>query len=217
MLDIVFVLNGTSWCTFRPDLCALVSTDSNVAIDGSDTSGSPLSGTELDHMTSASVAEFVKKVKRIRFNSITVAKDHQMHSVLPTPRALSRSISCPDVNRHDSVSDSDNGLSDSPLSRCLQPVGIVSPVMSFSAVQMSPVHVAKENVATQTALYIYGYEPNSDAATGCHLVSYELLATMTLPYAPFLQCYACLRRHADADNRDHSDKSCKYHNEFEMT
>jgi hypothetical protein len=193
-------------------LLSLCVEDSNVAVDDSDTSGSPLSGTELDHMTSASVAAFVKKVRRIRFNSITVAKDHQLHSLLPVPRALSRSLSCPDVNRHDSCSESDIGvLGESPQQMRAAPANLVSPIVSFRSGQVSPILIAKESVATQTALYVNGYEPTGDMPSECQMVPYELLATLTLPYAPFLQCYACLRRPASGDGKTQTSKNCKYY------
>ena len=65
--------------------------------DDSDSSSSS-SAASTSYTTPASVAAFVKKVKRIRFNSITIAKDLPStgQALIPRPGpALARATSCP--------------------------------------------------------------------------------------------------------------------------
>jgi len=52
------------------------------------------------------------------------------------------------------------------------------------------------SVATQTVMYTYGSE-SAAGVTG--LAPYESLVTQMVPYAPFVQCYACFHALQPAD------------------
>lgn len=166
--------------------------DALILGDDSDSSSSP----STSYTTPASVAAFVKKVKRIRFNSITIAKDLPTTGRLLVPRpTLLRATSCPDVlapatdiGTPSSVSSSQHHLViASPATSLRSPFGNVC--------LASPLAVDRISVATQTTMYIHGSE--SDVVT--HLAPYESLVAQTIPFAPFIQCYACLHGRQPVD------------------
>lgn len=143
------------------------------------------------------MAAFVKKVKRIRFNSITIAKDLPSTGRLLVPRpALLRATSCPDVlvavadaGTPTSVSSSQHHLLiPSPATSLRSPFGNIC--------LTSPLAVDRISVATQTAMYIHG-SAESDVVTP--LVPYESLVSQTIPFAPFIQCYSCLHGRQQMD------------------
>jgi len=160
--------------------------------DDSDSSSSP----STSYTTPASVAAFVKKVKRIRFNSITIAKDLPSTGRLLVPRpTLARATSCPDV-----LSPADLVGTPSSVSSSQHHLVISSPVASLrsafgNACLTSPLVVDRISVGTQTAMYVHN--PESDVVT--HLAPYESLVALTLPFAPFIQCYACLHGRQPTD------------------
>jgi len=172
-----------------------VCVEANFACDDSDSSSSP----STSYNTPASVAAFVKKVKRIRFNSITIAKDlpstARVVSVLCP--VLARATSCPsllalavDVGTPSSVSSSQHHLAISSPATSLRP--------AFADTRLSsPLSTDRISVATQTAMYIHGSE--SDVVT--HLTPYESLVAQTIPFAPFIQCYACLHGRQPTDDK----------------
>lgn len=179
----------------------------------SDTTGSPLSGIELDHLTSSSVRAFMKKVKRIRFNSITVAKDHHVCSTVMTPRRISHSKSCPDLSCHNVLSDLDTSVSSlSPQPHCAgcSLASPIKPLRSLTDVTSLAVIVERADASTQTSLYLIACESaTSEVLSESYSVPYELLTAVTVPCAPFLQCYSCLRKHTDL-NPENAIKTCEY-------
>ena len=163
-----------------------------ILCDDSDSSSSP----STSYTTPASVAAFVKKVKRIRFNSITIAKDLPTTGRLLVPRpTLTRAMSCPDVL----AAATDVGTPSS-VSSSQHHLVVGSPATSLrsalgSACLTTPFAVDRISVATQTAMYVHSSE--SDVVS--HLAPYESLVALTIPFAPFVQCYACLHGRQPAD------------------
>ena len=151
--------------------------------DDSDSSSSP----STSYKTPASVAAFVKKVKRIRFNSITIAKDLPSNIRVVTPRPIMpRATSCPglvpvatDTSAPGSISASQHHLVISSPETSLRPAfGETGQSSQFAADRIS--------VATQTVMYVHSSEFDD------YLAPYEALAAQTVPFAPFIQCYACM-------------------------
>ena len=164
-----------------------------VTCDDSDSSSSP----STSYKTPASVAAFVKRVRRIRFNSITIAKDLPSTGRVGIARpAFVRATSCPglmamsaSVGTPSSVSSSQHHLAISSPTASLRPA-------FTDAGLSSPLSLDRTSVATQTVMYIQSSE--SDVVT--HLAPYESLVAQTIPFAPFVQCYACFHgRHATDD------------------
>jgi len=169
----------------KSNVVAVVDVEPMVNYDDSDSSSSA----STSYTTPASVAAFVKKVKRIRFNSITIAKDLPSTGRLLIPRpALTRATSCPgllamvaDVGTPSSVSSSQHLLTISSPATSLRP--------TFAETCLSsPLSLDRISVATQTVMYVHSSE--SDVVT--NLAPYESLVAQTIPFAPFIQCYACL-------------------------
>lgn len=163
-----------------------------VLLDDSDSSSSP----STSYKTPASVAAFVEKVKRIRFNSITIAKDLPStgRAFISRP-AFARAMSCPSL-----LPAADVGTPSSVSSYQHHHLTISSPAVSlrpaFADVRFSsPLLMDRTSVATQTVMYVHSSE--SDIVT--QLAPYESLAAQTIPYAPFIQCYACLHGRQPAD------------------
>ena len=161
-----------------------------VFLDDSDSSSSP----STSYKTPASVAAFVEKVKRIRFNSITIAKDLPSTGRVGVPRlAVSRATSCPSLL----AMAADVGT---PVCSSQHHLTISSPAASLrpafaDARFSSPLSVDRISVATQTVMYVH----SSDSDVVTHLAPYESLAAQTIPFAPFIQCYACLHGRQPAD------------------
>jgi len=159
--------------------------------DDSDSSSSP----STSYKTPASVAAFVKKVKRIRFNSITIAKDLPSTGRLNIAQPVcSHATSCPDLlaaaaaecGTPSSVSSSQHHLVAGSPAVVLRRPSFADPSLLV---------VDRISVATQTTMYVHGAE--SDVVT--HLTPYESLVAQTIPFAPFVQCYACLHGRRPAD------------------
>lgn len=110
---------------------------------------------------------------------------------------LARATSCPsllalavDVGTPSSVSSSQHHLAISSPATSLRP--------AFADTRLSsPLSTDRISVATQTAMYIHGSE--SDVVT--HLTPYESLVAQTIPFAPFIQCYACLHGRQPTDDK----------------
>ena len=170
-----------------------VCVDPTVTCDDSDSSSSA----STSYQTPASVAAFVKKVKRIRFNSITIAKDLPSTRRVVTPRpAMARTTSCPglvpvaaDVGTPTSVSSSQHLLAASSPASSLRPV-------FDTEYSSSPLTVDRISVATQTVMYVNSSE--SDVVV--QVAPYESLVAQTVPFAPFVQCYACLHGRQPTDD-----------------
>ena len=156
-----------------------------VTYDDSDSSSSA----STSYTTPASVAAFVKKVKRIRFNSITIAKDLPSTGRLLIPRpALTRATSCPGlVSMVNEVSTPTSLSASQHLLTISSPATSLRPTFAETCLS-SALSVDRISVATQTVMYVN----SSESDVVAHLAPYESLVAQTIPLAPFIQCYSCL-------------------------
>ena len=178
--------------TVRKIRC-FVFVEATVMCDDSDSSSSP----STSYKTPASVAAFVKKVKRIRFNSITIAKDLPSTGRASVSRpAFSRATSCPGLLVAETEPGTPSSVSSSQHHLTIScPTASLRPTFADTGLS-SPLSVDRISVATQTAMYIHSSE--SDDVT--HLALFESLVAQTIPFAPFVQCYACLHGRQPADD-----------------
>jgi len=107
-------------------MCINYLSDAAVSLD-SDSSSSPSQLPVAAPNTPASVAAFVKKVKRIRFDSISVSKPDQTTMLCVKPLSRSRSTSCPDLTTNNSPAGREIDI-DCPSTAARHVVVIGSPV-----------------------------------------------------------------------------------------
>lgn len=184
------------------------------------------------------MAALMKKMKRIRLNSINISRGDQKSS-LPQSRSCPHllspnlySLSGPaedddrltasqgslDGSRECSGSDKGTGpLTKSSMELAVPPIGS----------RASPVAVTTVSTESQTGFYVFSprtaenppegsAEPEAEELEGEGDPStegvqpFELMLGLVLPFAPFVQCYFCMRKHWD-DIR--AGKQCSMRNQ----
>ena len=170
--------------------------------DGSDT---PTHLPQSTDLTAQSVANFMKNVNRIRFNSINVVKNSR-----PAEKQIknSRSRSCPSLEnelselddetyreRSDSIRSSERG--DVQSESALPTVPTTCASATTPATMVSSTETA--SIGSQTNFYLAaGVSDELDkeeTVDPCVAFPYEQMFPMSLPFAPFIQCFYCMMKH----------------------
>jgi len=184
-------------------------------------------------VSTAAMAALMKKMKRIRLNSINISRGDQKDS-LPQSRSCPHLL-CPTLYSLPGPAEDDERLTASqgsldgsdkltgPLTKSSMEPAVV-PV----GLRASPVAVTTVSSESQTGFYVFspriaehtpegraepeaeGLEGECDPSTeGVH--PFELMLGLVLPFAPFVQCYFCMRKHWD-DVR--AGKQCSTRNQL---
>ena len=147
--------------------------------------------------TSSSVKAFMKQVNRIRFNSITATSGAALAREGGVAARHFRTSSCPSLDSCDSedvgelTQHVDNPPDDAPLSIELTATQSAPVVCQASATDRVPFRkVTSDDSATTADSYTTATHPTEDFQV---TFPYHLLLA-SLPCAPQLRCYNCLRR-----------------------
>ncbi|ELU12842.1 hypothetical protein CAPTEDRAFT_219242 [Capitella teleta] len=152
----------------------------DLAGDSSSSDGEPPSHLPADaNLTAASVAAFMKKVNRIRFNTVNV-----INKPMDDPIVMSRPRSCPDLNGNSSGSCSPMLSGSLPRDRSIVASRTSPKRVEFNTAVMTLTESKTTNtMSSQTSFCLASKEGNTEMENGewRHFFPYEHLFPLVLP------------------------------------